>query len=95
MAIDLLSESRISPTKLARREGISPSTPWRWLLRGVKGHKLESFLVGGKRYTTLEAYQRFIVALNAGPGERPVARTTKQREAAVARAEKELTDAGA
>ena len=36
------------------------STIYRWATKGVRGHVLESFLVGGIRYTTHEAIERFV-----------------------------------
>ncbi len=44
----------------------SPATLWRWAFRGVDGVKLESFKIGGRRYTTAEALDRFVARLN-GP----------------------------
>jgi hypothetical protein len=48
----ILAEPRISFPALARREDVHLSTVWRWALRGCKGHRLESFSVGGKKFTT-------------------------------------------
>jgi hypothetical protein len=62
--VDLLSEPRVSFNALAHREGVHPSTVWRWCVRGCKGHILESFNLGGKRYTTLPAFERFISKVN-------------------------------
>jgi len=39
---------------------VSLATCWRWIQRGCRGVKLESVLIGGKRYTSLEALQRFV-----------------------------------
>lgn len=64
---NLVSEQRISFNDLARREDVHPSTVWRWALRGCQGHVLESFSVGGRRYTTLPAYERWLARLNAQP----------------------------
>jgi hypothetical protein len=44
----------------------SPATMWRWALKGVDGVKLETFKIGGRRYTTAEALDRFVARLN-GP----------------------------
>ena len=35
------------------------STLWRWFRRGIKGVKLETTVLGGRRYTSVEALQRF------------------------------------
>ena len=45
---------------LGRR--ISPSTLHRWRLRGCRGIKLETLLIGGTRTTSAEALQRFFSA---------------------------------
>ena len=37
-----------------------PSTIWRWHRQGVHGIRLETVLVGGTRYSSVEAVQRFI-----------------------------------
>ncbi len=42
----------------------SHRTVWRWAGRGVRGATLETYLVGGRRYTSLAAIARFLVALN-------------------------------
>lgn len=36
----------------------------RWALEGSRGVKLESIRIGGFRYTSAEAVQRFIAAMN-------------------------------
>jgi hypothetical protein len=40
------------------------STLVRWALRGVKGIKLETVVIGGRRYTSVEAIERFITRLS-------------------------------
>jgi hypothetical protein len=91
-AADLIAESRISLTVLAHERDVSLSTAWRWCLRGIRGHQLESFSVGGRKFTTREAFGRWLALTN---GERVVAgQTPRQREAAIGLAEKELAEAG-
>ena len=90
-AVNLLDEQRITLNKLAQKEGVNPSTVWRWSLRGVRGVKLETFSVGARRFTTVEAFGRFVDGTTAAAkGEQPQARTNRQREAAIAQAEAEL-----
>ena len=48
---------------LGRR--IHPSTLHRWRLRGVRGIRLETVLIGGTRYTSTEALSRFFAATTA------------------------------
>jgi hypothetical protein len=52
---------------------------WRWALRGVDGVKLESFKIGGRRYTTAEALDRFVARLN-GPRSANEPQVSSQRE---------------
>jgi len=41
------------------------STWWRWSTFGVRGVKLETILVGGRRCTSAEAVRRFIERVTA------------------------------
>jgi len=55
---------------LGRR--ISPSSLHRWRLRGCRGVKLETLLIGGSRTTSEEALQRFFEATTrVQDGENP------------------------
>jgi len=93
--VSLLAEKRLSVSGLARQQGVNPSTVWRWIQRGIRGAKLETISVGGRRYTTQQAFARFVEATTAAAnGERPKARTSRQRTAAIASAERELDKAG-
>lgn len=95
--IDHETEGLIPITTAAKHFPTRPSTAtvWRWTLRGSRGRKLETLLIGGRRYTSRDAIDRFI----RGDAEPPAAtaaksRTTRQRQAAIAAAEKELSAAG-
>lgn len=93
----LLNETRIALAVLARQENVAPSTVWRWSLNGVRGVTLETFSVGAKRFTTREAFARFVAATSAAAAHGPmpsVARTPRQREASIRRAEQELAKEG-
>jgi hypothetical protein len=63
--LDIEHEQLISlkevPKHLPRRNGKRThySTVFRWATRGARGRKLESVLLGGVRYTSLEALGRF------------------------------------
>ena len=96
--IDIASETLVSFSFAGRfSPSIRPhvSTIWRWHMRGIRGVKLESVLVGGRRMTSMEAVERFIVATTEAANEesRVASRTSAQREAAIDRAEKELAKA--
>ncbi len=47
------------------------ATVWRWALRGVRGVKLDTLVVGGVRFTSEEAIARFLAALNDQPKPPP------------------------
>jgi hypothetical protein len=74
MSIDIDSEELIH---LPAARALFPQRPavntlHRWRLKGVRGVKLETVLIGALRYTSREACRRFIAAQNAGdPGNKP------------------------
>jgi len=93
MSIDISSETLLSLTDAAKTLPGRPhvSSLHRWRLRGVRGVKLETILIGGRRYTTQEALARFAAATTAAAdGLRPTIRTPRQCERAIFEAEKEL-----
>lgn len=64
--IDIESETLVPvgdvPRSLPPRRSGRPlhvSTVYRWILRGVRGIRLEAIRIGGTTYTTVEAIQRF------------------------------------
>jgi hypothetical protein len=93
VSIDISSERLIS---LAEATKVLPGRPHlsclhRWRLRGVAGIKLETVRVGGRRYTSDEALQRFIAAVTAAADGKAVpVRTPRQRVRDIERAEREL-----
>lgn len=95
MGPEFLKEQRLTIAQLANREGVSVSAVWRWILKGCRGHRLESFCLGGKRLTTEEAFQRFVIATNEPLAALvPPRRTPHQRQRAIDAAKKRLTEAG-
>lgn len=60
--IPLSLAARETPNRHGER-GVNVATVWRWSLRGVRGCKLETILIGGQRMTTRQALQRFFEAL--------------------------------
>lgn len=45
-------KERISPAALAKREGVSLQTVYRWIRKGSAGVQLQAFYIGGQIYTT-------------------------------------------
>lgn len=89
----LLSENRVNLTQLAQEQHVSCPTAWRWSTSGVNGHVLETFKLGGKkRYTTREAFARWVAKIN---GEKVIAaETPAKRRVRVNRATKGLAKLG-
>lgn len=87
MSIDVNAETLVQFTEAAKAfPGRKPciQTLHRWRLRGVRGNKLDTCLIGGIRYTSREAIQRFIEAQNAGdpPAKASTTRQCTKRSAA-------------
>jgi hypothetical protein len=60
--------------RLQEASGMIPGCPHistliRWFQQGIKGVKLETVLVGGRRFTSLEAIHRFIERRNSDQDE--------------------------
>lgn len=95
MDYDLFSEEQLTLTQVAKHEGVNLSTVWRWWIKGVRGVKLETFVVGGRRFSTRPALRRFKERCTAvANGTSPNVRTSAQRERDIARAEAELAKMG-
>ncbi len=98
--IDVQNETVIPINKApAHYPGGRPniSTVYRHFGPGCRGAKLETIVVGGRRYTSIEAIGRFIEATTAnstGASSPPSRPTSRQREAAIRRAERDLAKAG-
>ena len=56
--IDFTKEKPLSLASVAERFGVAVKTVRSWA-RGVGGRRLETAKLGGKRFTSLEAIQRF------------------------------------
>jgi hypothetical protein len=88
-----LAETLLTLTQAANHLPVRPhaSTLWRWYKRGVRGIKLETLVVAGRRYTSLEALERFVASSTAAADGQPhPTRTPLQRQRAIERAEGEM-----
>jgi hypothetical protein len=94
--IDIANETVIPITEAPQHIPGRPSvvTVWRWVLNGTRAGKLESVLVGGRRFTSIESIQRFALqSTAAADGVAPV-RTSRQRERKITAAERACERAG-
>ena len=92
--IDLATEQLLP---LAEARAFLPDRPsvctlWRWRNKGARGRRLESVVLGGKVYTSVEALARF--AHQQGGDGTSAIRTPAAREREIAKAERELREAG-
>ena len=51
---------RLTINEVARQLNVHISTVFRWTLRGVRGRRLKSFLVGGRRYVGADDLVQFL-----------------------------------
>ena len=87
--ITLRQATRILP---GRRGRVNIATVWRWVTEGRRGVRLESLLIGGRRFTSRQAIQRFLERLNPVQTQQP--RTPLQRQHESRRAAKRLQEVG-
>lgn len=66
---------RISFSQLARREGVHVGSIWRWTLHGVRGIRLRSVRVGGRRWVFESDWKEFSAALNSDLVDTPATLT--------------------
>ena len=93
MSIDINSEDLVRFGEAARQfpgGAIAIQTLHRWRLRGVRGARLETVLIGGSRFTSKQAIDRFVAAQNAGDSSAPaVSPSQRAKQSAAARRELE------
>jgi len=85
--IDLKSERLLTLREAAQRLPGSPaiSTLHRWRQRGIHGIQLETCLIGGKRFTSEAALQRFVDSVTAAVDARETCYETTESEDEVTR----------
>ena len=87
----LIDRVKLTMSQGARRVGVSTPTMWRWKEVGVRGRRLPTFLVGGRRYVLLDDLKAFVAA-----GREPTPPTTSRADVSdrAATAEAELARRG-
>ena len=56
------SDERLSLNEVAKHLKVHVATVHRWILQGVRGKRLNSFLVGGRRYIAVSDLHNFLQA---------------------------------
>lgn len=72
---------------------VNRSTCHRWRTRGARGVQLESFMAGGRRYTSIEALLRFFGATTCAADDEPL-NSCSEQAVAIAAAEAYLESEG-
>lgn len=93
--IEIAAEQLLSLKDAARRlpGRLHYSTIFRWATTGTRYGRLETVVIGGQRYTSIEALQRFAESsTRAANGENPSTVTSKSRRAAIEKAEREFDE---
>ena len=75
-----LKEGALTPTETAKLLGVHVATVYRWLYGGVRGRKLSSVLVGGRRRILDQHLAEFLQ-----PGNQAAAKTDDSRSKAAQR----------
>jgi len=95
--MDLLTETLVTLSAAAKLVpgSVLVSTLHRWRQRGVRGIKLETVLLGGRRFTSREALERFSAAVtSAANGKTAVSSPSAARRRSIELAERQLNEAG-
>ena len=94
--IDLERESPLTMAQAAKREPgrRNIATLWRWRQVGVRGEKLKTILIGGRRYTTVEALARFPRVTAAADGRPIHPQPNRKRDSDKRQAREVLIQAG-
>jgi hypothetical protein len=74
--------------------GVNTATLWRWCTEGVRGVKLESIVVGGIRYTSRPALERFFSATTAAADQGHAATSPGARRRKIEASERACEELG-
>lgn len=78
-----LLKRHVSVTRAAQLLNVSTATIWRWLKRGVRGRRLKSFLLGGRRRIFAEELRRFVAPADAVRAEEAAVVERKTQHVAI------------
>lgn len=88
-------KERLTLQQLAHEQNVAPATSWRWAMRGVRGLRLPTVLVGHKRVTTRSAFCWWCEQLMVmADGQRAPATDDNNLDDSIERAEKEAVRLG-
>jgi excisionase family DNA binding protein len=76
--VDEFRKSLLSITEVAKHLKVHVGTPHRWIHSGVRGRRLPSMLMGGRRYVRISDLEEF---LQAPPTDTPASEDHRNRAA--------------
>jgi hypothetical protein len=88
------ARERMSLPQLAKEQGVSPVSTWRWALRGCRGIVLPTFCVGRTRYTTHAAFDEWCSRVTAAANGETEGHVPASPECEIERAEREAARLG-
>ena len=84
----LFGETRLPIGQAAKEANVSPASIRRWILKGLQGVRLESYLMGGRRVTSRKALHRFFAGVTAAADRsRPAVAVASDQQARTTRAD--------
>lgn len=91
----LLHEDLVTLPQAAKRFGVHYATIFRWAQRGIRRARLETVVIGGRRYTSFQALERFAKATTEARDRlQRGSHSSTQRQRQIAAAEAELNRLG-
>ena len=60
-----LNDARLSMNATARHLQVHVATIWRWTLHGVRGQRLRTMRIGGRRFVFARDLEAFLASLNS------------------------------
>ncbi|WP_417381924.1 helix-turn-helix domain-containing protein [Gimesia sp.] len=57
---NIIDQDRFSLNEVAEKLDVHIATVWRWTLSGVKGRRLKTVQIGGRRYALLSDLEAFL-----------------------------------
>jgi len=68
--MSILDSERYTLKQVAHMLNVHIASIWRWVLHGVRGRKLPTVLIGGRRYVLKESLESFLAAREEKPSSR-------------------------
>lgn len=69
--LDQLSEDRLSITEVAQKLRVHTATVYRWVNSGVKGRRLPTLMIGGRRFVLTSDLEDFVQSDGPKPQRSP------------------------